>query len=464
MDSITRKLHFGRCCLITLLFLSIHIVAAAQSETKESKKVTIITKKIDKNGKEVVEKRVIEGEDIEDYISNNSLDTGNGNVGLFYYDNDDTILSYAGTGYVFYTPTSTGGFTSGKGYGTKLSSASDVVFTGTMPIGDKSISVTTGGSIDDSNLIGNPYPSYLPTSDLLITNTSLLSEQTIWLWDNTANDYVTYNQLSSHFIPPGQGFFVDVSTGGTFSFLESWQEHQTTDVFYKGSNSIFEINLKISNTNNEQKTTQIYYFEDKTVDFDNGYDSSSFSDESETFLLSTRLVGNHDSQNLAIQTLPSENLQNYVIPLFVKGSGELNLSIDTANKPNDILIYIEDKELNTFTLLQSNLSYKINSSGNTNGIGRYYLHTQNKSLKIDKELLNKISIYTTKNKTLNISGLPSEKTEFTLYNILGKQLLNESFIADNSTKKVTLLSLKKGIYILNLETKEGVISKKIIIE
>lgn len=66
MNSITRKLHFSRYCLIVLLFLGLHTVANAQAETKESKKVTIITKKIDENGKEVVEKRVIEGDDMED--------------------------------------------------------------------------------------------------------------------------------------------------------------------------------------------------------------------------------------------------------------------------------------------------------------------------------------------------------------------------------------------------------------
>jgi len=66
MNSITRKLHFSRYFLMVLLFLGLHNVVNAQAETKESKKVTIITKKIDKNGKEIVEKRVIEGDDIDD--------------------------------------------------------------------------------------------------------------------------------------------------------------------------------------------------------------------------------------------------------------------------------------------------------------------------------------------------------------------------------------------------------------
>lgn len=66
MKLITRKLHFSQLGLIFFLVLGLHTVATAQEEVKESKKVTIITKKIDKNGKEVVEKRVIEGDDMSD--------------------------------------------------------------------------------------------------------------------------------------------------------------------------------------------------------------------------------------------------------------------------------------------------------------------------------------------------------------------------------------------------------------
>lgn len=66
MKFITKELQLGKLCLVILLFLSIHPVIKAQETTKESKKITIITKKIDKDGKEIVEKRVIEGDDIED--------------------------------------------------------------------------------------------------------------------------------------------------------------------------------------------------------------------------------------------------------------------------------------------------------------------------------------------------------------------------------------------------------------
>jgi len=65
MNFITKKLQLGALCLAAVLFLGINPALNAQS-TKESKKVVIITKKIDKDGKETVEKVVREGTDIDD--------------------------------------------------------------------------------------------------------------------------------------------------------------------------------------------------------------------------------------------------------------------------------------------------------------------------------------------------------------------------------------------------------------
>lgn len=66
---------------------------------------------------------------------------------------------------------------------------------------------------------------------------------------------------------------------------------------------------------------------------------------------------------------------------------------------------------------------------------------------------------------LIVSSLSSlSKTTFSLLDILGKQLSKEVFTPQNPNKEVFLLGLKKGIYIVNLKTEKGTISKKIIID
>ena len=62
-----------------------------------------------------------------------------------------------------------------------------------MPVADVNIAITDG-SANEFNLIGNPYPSYIPLNsaadginNLLDINTAQLSENTIWFWDQSLN-------------------------------------------------------------------------------------------------------------------------------------------------------------------------------------------------------------------------------------------------------------------------------------
>jgi len=66
MKRISRELHLGKLCFLVFLFLGLNVTLTAQEKTKESKKITIITKKIDKDGKEIVEKQIIEGDEAVD--------------------------------------------------------------------------------------------------------------------------------------------------------------------------------------------------------------------------------------------------------------------------------------------------------------------------------------------------------------------------------------------------------------
>jgi hypothetical protein len=64
---------------------------------------------------------------------------------------------------------------------------------------------------------------------------------------------------------------------------------------------------------------------------------------------------------------------------------------------------------------------------------------------------------------LRIVGLQQGKASVKLFNILGKLILNTAFEA-NGMKNISLPRLAKGIYIVQLETAEGALNKKIILE
>jgi hypothetical protein len=154
-----------------------------------------------------------------------------------------------------------------------------------------------------------------------------------------------------------------------------------------------------------------------------------------------------------------------VVPVGVNAvkNKEITFTSDAQNLPNGIKVYLEDRLTNTFTELSNNGNYKVTSSENLNGIGRFYIHTTSSALSSDDVLLENISIYKTNNSNLRIVGLSQGKSNFKLFNILGKQIMNTSFISDG-VKDITLPNLAKGVYIVQLENDSSKLNKRIILE
>ncbi|MEO9571662.1 MAG: FG-GAP-like repeat-containing protein [Polaribacter sp.] len=408
------------------------------------------------------------GETIENYRINNDLATGSGiNIGLAPYLNNGSAWNYQ-------TTASTGIMNSGVGYSTKLSTPGNVSFTGEIPTGNIYIPIQEG-SADKFNLIGNPYPSYIPansdadsSSNILTFNSSVLNEETLWFWDQSVGYYVAVNQVGSRFIAPGQGFFVSAKPGGgTFSLTEDMQSHQTTDIFSKTTNKRFQIKLAITNEVNT-KSTDIYYVNGTTTGFDNGYDSSIFSGTgNNSFEVYTHLVTDDKGLDLAIQSLPNSNYENMIIPVGVNAElgTEITFSADVLNIPSKLDVYLEDKLTNTFTLLgESEANYKATFSDTYNGIGRFYIHTNSSSILNTSTILSEtINIYKVDNNTIKISGLQNQKAMVKLFDIQGKQMMQELFTAEKE-KNILIPKIAKGIYIVQLYTDKGKMNQKIVIE
>ncbi len=421
----------------------------------------------------------------------NALQTNGSNYGIAPYDN----AVIAANRWDYYTTTEIAAtnnvvMTSGKGYSVLPNSAiaekekGRLGFKGAVTTTDVAIAITdnSGGVGNDFNLIGNPFPSFIPfnttanATNLLTANTGELAEETIWLWDKATSTYITVNQTTtigtgtnqrpSLYIAPTQGFFVKAKTGGgTFSFTESMQSHQNSGTYNKAQNTRPEIELNITQ-NEVSKKTVVYYYENKTTDFDNGYDSSIFGGVNTSFSLYTKLVSGSQEKNLAIQSLPNSNYETMVIPVGIKAvaDSELTFSANSLNLPNNIKVFLEDRLTNTYTLLdESNSEYTITPKESLNGTGRFYLHTKSSSvLNTDSEFLSNVNIFNTNN-SLKIVGLNQGKASLSLFNILGKKVMDTSFESTTSNT-ISLPNLSTGVYIVKLQTLEGKVTKKIVLE
>ncbi len=396
------------------------------------------------------------------WIDNNFIAQGsNNNRGIATYNNSVANNNWS----YFQTDATAVTFDSGKGYSIKRrKETGDISFTGTYTAGPKTIGITQ--STSNYNLIGNPYTAYVNLGTFFTDNptSSVLSESTIWLWNAATEEYEpkTSNLNNTFQIAPGQAFFVNAGVDTDVTFSLANQSHQT-DTFLKNFRQ--EIQLNISQDGNSKKT-KIYYINGTTTGFDNGYDASLFGETHNNLAVFTELVANNVGKKLAIQSLPDSNYENMIVPIGViaKAGKEITFSASTFNLPEGIKVYLEDKETKTFTYLEDiNNSLKVTLTDNVNGIGRFFLHTKSSILHTKNINLENISIYKSNLSSLKITGLTQGKYNFKLFNILGKQIMRTSFTADG-IQEILLPNVAKGIYIVKLNTENGELFKKIIVD
>jgi hypothetical protein len=300
-------------------------------------------------------------------------------------------------------------------------------------------------------------------------NSASLDSETIWIWDQSTASYVTKVTVDGFQIAPGQGFFVKSDgAAGTLSINEAFQSHQGTDTFLKSTNPRPEIYLNLTD-GTSNKFTKIYYIEGTTIGFDNGFDGPTFGGVgSEGFDIYSIEVANNTGKNLAIQSLPKNNYENMVIPIGVNANSGSQITFTTTvfNLPNDINIYLEDTATKTFTKLnENNASYQVTLSSNSNGSGRFYMHTTSNVLSSGEELvLDHINIYTTQSNNLRIDGVQNgENAQIQLHNLLGQKVLATSFVG-NGVDDIKLSNVKPGVYIVTLTADQGKKIQKIVVE
>lgn len=403
------------------------------------------------------------GQDVDAFASTVGLAVGTGNNrGLASYNNTVPEWSYYQNG-----ATGTGNFPQGEGRSIKLAALGNIAFKGTMPVTDVGVPISSNSN--GFNLIGNPYPSAIPaninadgTNNILTVNSASLTEQTIWFWHQGGGFYQQINQASaSRFIEPTEGFFVSSNGSNTFNFTEAMQSHQS---FQRNGNTRPEIKLSITDGNTIRET-DIFYITGTTTGWDNGYDSSLFGPGDHSFAIFTQLVSDNTGNDLGIQSLPDSNYETMIIPVGVNASAatQITISANSINLPTGIQVYLEDKNDDTFTLLDATSDFTTTLSADQNGIGRFYLHTTSQTLNLDNFTLENVSVFSSAKNNLRIVGIHSGEATIHVHNILGKEVLRATF-KGNGVNDISTTNVSKGVHIIQIETATGKLNKKVIIE
>ena len=409
----------------------------------------------------------LKNQKLEDLIHKNSFAAGtNTNIGFAPYNNEDAS-------WIYQNPNASGTLESGKGYSVKLDHAGPIVFSGEYQNTDLSFPLTVG-TANSFNLIGNPYASFLPANssangslNLLSANADQLSEQTLWFWDQKTNGYTAVNQASeSKYISPTQGFFVKSKIGGgNFNFTKAMQSHQLTELFLKNGSDKAAVFLNVSN-GDTSKTTVFYFLDSATTDFENGYDSTSFKGTESSFELTSRLMRHPEGTDLSIQSLPKDSDANLIIPIGLKSeAATLTFTGSSKNLPEDISVYLEDRELAVFYKLENTSpGYTITTDTAISGAGRFFLHTKNNSvLSTSAYKAESFSMYLKDKNTLVIEGLSQGSAFIELSNILGAKILKKEFRAAAKIQIQLPLSVHEGLYLVSIKVGLNTYTKKIYI-
>ena len=389
--------------------------------------------------------------------------------------NNEAVASYINTSdsdgdWVYYQD---GGsattFGPGIGYSLKRTGAGDYTFTGTFPAPPINTTITAndimGVNENRWTLVGNPFPSHINIATFLAANATPLtdSHESVYVWNAATS---TYDDLTTGYIHPGQGFFVNSNVASTsVSFTKAMQSDQNGVTFYRNANQQIILNVT---DGSKTKSTEINYIANKTTGLDPRFDIGTFTGQASSFNIFSHLVNNSEGVNFKRQALPNSNYESMIIPIGINAANgnEITFTAEALNLPTGIKVFLEDRDSNTFTRLdEDNSEYKITLTQDVNGIGRFYLQTSANVLSVsDTDVtLENVSIYKTDNSNIRIVGLQNNNLTVKIFNILGKQILQKS-LKSNGVADISIPNLASGVYLIQLQTEKGKLSKKIILE
>ena len=354
------------------------------------------------------------------------------------------------------TPTTTS-LTAGEGYsawveqdgedgGTFLEKT--ISYTNPTIFGNYTKSLTYSGN--GYNLICNPFPSDLNGNINSWTKTN--TANSIHIWDGSAGNYLTYNgstgTLPAGRIPALQGFFVKATGSNPSVIIPTASRMHTYSNLHKDEEWLIN-NLEIAvHSNDYYDATYIWLNEQAPLEVDNEFDVEKMYGE----LDAPQIYTMQDAELLSINGLPFTEGMIVQVGFEAPLNETYTLEFTGIEYFDGIHAILEDSKTENFIdLLYANTYEFVYEDGDLNRFKLHFYATTNNEI----EEISSVNMYSFDNR-LYISGENIQK--ISVYDVSGKLLIQKIC---NSPQMVLQPDLKTGIYIVSVQTNQGVINKSV---
>jgi|GEM_PF-2827078 len=343
----------------------------------------------------------------------------------------------------------------GYGYSAWNSTSTTVTASGLFSASNLTISGLPHSG-DGFSLLANPYICGLAfTSDWTRSNIN----NAIYIWDQSAGNYLAYNTGDSYIIKASQGFFMQSSAAGASVTIKAGARTTGSSANpVKSSNTdVPQIaRLLIKNTANDASDMIKLEFNTlaTTLDYNGEIDAEKMygSDQSPSLFMLT-----NDDIPVSIKGLPLEQAATLKLELRPNVDATYTLSASDFTFDANTEILLEDLFTSTITPVNASLSYTFTSLA-TDSEDRFRIYVTPQANGVDQlPAEDQFNIFGTDYRLKVIT----DQNNYTImvYNMLGQKLVQEENIQGNT--ELDLSAHKQKIVIVSIQTENQVISKKI---
>lgn len=414
---------------------------------------------------------------------------------------------------------STGTINAGEGFtmkgvadtGGSVSLEQNYVLEGKPNNGQITLPLTAGNDY----LVGNPYPSAIDAEQFILDNGPTIAGNggttgTLYFWEHWGGGshilaeyqggYATYNlsggapsaslgtsdpdvstggtptKIPGRYIPVAQGFFVTAEGTGTIEFNNGQRvfqkEGSSSSVFMRPSNDSASSTSTEENTDTRMKLRigfnsvgtihrQLLVTEDyrATAGYEWGFDAKLNEDQVDDMYWMI------EDEKFTIQGIDAIN-EGTILPigLHTNQDGINTITIDKLeNVPQSLNIYVHDKVLDVHHDLRA-ADYEVFLNAGT-VLDRFDIVFAASALDVEEIENNSLEVYyNNAEQTIVIANPKNKEIEaVTMYNVLGQSIFTTNEIAPETTE-IKTQPLAVGTYLIKLKTKDGLVTKKVLVK